>query len=99
MMNAEIISLRKEYAALVRVAEGLVEMIRHQQACNTLTIARMADQARAAARHIASEIERLIFELRPAPTKKEKRTVRDTLACFFSRVVDALAGALDALAA
>ena len=92
MMNAEVVSLRKEYTALVRVAEGLVEMIRHQQACNTLTIARMADQARAAARHIASMIERLIVEERPAPVKERKASV-------FCRVVAAVKAVVAALVA
>ena len=92
MMKAEIISLRKEYAALVRVAEGLIEMIRRQQACNTLTIAHMADQARAAARRIASMIERLIVEERPAPVKERKASV-------FCRVVAAVKAAIAALVA
>lgn len=92
MMNAEIISLRKEYAALVRVAEGLIEMIRRQQACNTLTIAHMADQARAAARRIASMIERLIIEERPAPVKERKASV-------FCRVVAAVKAVVAALVA
>lgn len=99
MRNSIIVALRREYDALLLVADGLLDMIYSHDACNVLTLSRMASEARAAARHLASEIERLIFELRPAPAKKEKRTVRDTLACFFSRVVDALAGALDALAA
>lgn len=92
MMNAEIISLRKEYAALVRVAEGLIEMIRRQQACNTLTIAHMADQARVAARRISSMIERLIVEERPAPVKERKASV-------FCRVVAAVKAAIAALVA
>lgn len=92
MMNAEVSSLRKEYAALVRVAEGLVEMIRRQQACNTLTIAHMADQARAAARRIASMIERLIIEERPAPVKERKASV-------FCRVVAAVKAVVAALVA
>lgn len=91
-MNAEVSSLRKEYAALVRVAEGLVEMIRRQQACNTLTIAHMADQARAAARRIASMIERLIIEERPAPVKERKASV-------FCRVVAAVKAVVAALVA
>lgn len=92
MMNAEVSSLRKEYAALVRVAEGLIEMIRRQQACNTLTIAHMADQARAAARRIASMIERLIIEERPAPVKERKASV-------FCRVVAAVKAVVAALVA
>ena len=92
MQNAETIRLRDEYSALLRVAEGLIEMIRRQQACNTLTIAHMADQARAAARRIASMIERLIIEERPAPVKERKASV-------FCRVVAAVKAVVAALVA
>lgn len=99
MKNSLIVALRREYDSLLLVAEGLLDMIYSHDACNVLTFSRMAAEAREAARHMASEIERLIVGEKPAPVKKEKRGIRDTLVCFFSKVVSALAGAIDALAA
>ena len=43
MQNAGIIWLRDEYGALLRVAEGLIDMIHGREACNVLTFARMAE--------------------------------------------------------
>ena len=99
MKNSLIVALRREYDSLLLVAEGLLDMIYSHDACNVLTLSRMASEARAAARHLASEIERLIFESRPAPVKKEKRTVRDAVLGFFSKVVDALTNTLELLSA
>jgi hypothetical protein len=62
MQNIEVAAMRAEYSALVKIAEGLIEMIRRQETCNIVTFARMAEQARAAARKIASAIERIILE-------------------------------------
>jgi hypothetical protein len=59
MPNPEVVALRAEYASLVLVADGLLSVIRAGAACNTLTMARMADDARAAARKVAAAIERL----------------------------------------
>lgn len=59
-MNGQVLAMRVEYAALIAVADGLFEVIRNGAACNLLTMARLAHEARDAARKIASEIERLI---------------------------------------
>ena len=75
MQNVEVIRLRDEYSALLRVAEGLVDMIHGREACNVLSFARMAEQARQAARSIASMIERLLVEEKPTPQKR--RRLRD----------------------
>jgi len=77
MQNAEVIRLRDEYSALLRVAEGLIDMIHGREACNVLSFARMAEQARQAARSIASMIERLLVEEKPTPQKR--RRLRDIL--------------------
>ena len=63
MQNIHVEAMRAEYSALVKIAEGLIEMIRRQETCNIVTFARMAEQARAAARKIASAIERIILEV------------------------------------
>jgi hypothetical protein len=60
MVNCEVAALRADYSALVKIADGLIDMIRHHEACNAVTFARMAEQARAAARKIASAIERIM---------------------------------------
>ena len=71
MKNEMILRMRDEYAALVRVADGLMDMLRGNCPCNMLTFARMAEQARRAARQLASAIERLLIEERPAqPVRK-----------------------------
>lgn len=59
MRNAEAAALREEYDALVRVANGLLAAILAGAVCNTLTMARMAEEARSAARKVASAIEQL----------------------------------------
>lgn len=59
MRNAEAAALREEYDALVTVANGLLAAIRAGAVCNTLTMARMAEDARAAARKIASALEQM----------------------------------------
>ena len=99
MKNSVIVALRREYDSLLLVEEGLLDMIYSHDACNVLTFSRMAAEAREAARRMASEIERLIVGEKPTPVKKENRGVRGTLICFFSKVANALAGAIDALAA
>jgi hypothetical protein len=62
MENNQMGSLRHEYKALILVANGLLAIVQNHQACNILTMARMAQQARDAARKLASFIERLIYE-------------------------------------
>jgi hypothetical protein len=100
MKNSVIVALRKEYDTLLRIADGLLDMIYSNDACNVLTFSRMAADARNAARHLASEIERLIFEARPAPAKKEsKRTMREAIHGFFAKITDALLSKLEAVAA
>jgi hypothetical protein len=59
MRNAEAAALREEYAALVKVADGLLAAILTGTICNCLTMARMAEEARSAARKIASTIEQM----------------------------------------
>lgn len=59
MMNPAVVALRLEYAALVVVSDGLLSVIRAGAACNLLTMARLAEEARSAARSVASQIERL----------------------------------------
>lgn len=61
MANTDVISLRREYNALVLIADGIVDMIYQHSACNVLTFARMAQEARDAAHKIASMIERLLI--------------------------------------
>ena len=95
MKTAEIGNLRENYAALLRVADGLLSMIRNGEVCNVLTFARMAEQARAAARAVASAIERLVVDAHPAPSVC-KRGVLEVLRGAVSRIVGAIAGALAA---
>lgn len=95
MQNSNISNLREKYAALLRVADGLLEMIRHGDTCNILTFARMAEQARSAARAVASAIERLVVDAHPAPAVC-KRGVLEVLRGAVSRIVGAIAGALAA---
>ena len=68
MQNSQAVSMRREYDALVLVAEGLISMLR--DACNPLTLARMAEEARSAARKLASMIERMLTEEKPEPQKR-----------------------------
>ena len=86
MMNVEAVAMRAEYSALVKIADGLIEMIRRQQTCNIVTFARMAEQAREAARKIASAIERIILEATVsndrAPSRKDSSVIT-----FFRNVV------------
>lgn len=98
MRNSIIVALRREYDALLLVADGLLDMIYSHDACNVLTLSRMASEARAAARHLASEIERLIFELRPAPVKS-KPTFGEKVCGFLSRMANALIGKQSAFVA
>lgn len=70
MKSAKIEALREEYSSLVIVANGLVGIVRSRGVCNVLTMARMAEEARAAARSIASLIERLLTPPAPVPTKQ-----------------------------
>lgn len=72
MKNEMILRMRDEYAALVRVADGLMDMLRGNCPCNMLTFARMAEQARQAARSIASMIERMLVEEKPTPQKRRR---------------------------
>lgn len=65
VINAEMIAMRREYAALILVADGLLAIVRASAACNIQTMARIAAEARAAARELASLIERMIYELLP----------------------------------
>lgn len=89
MKNEMILRMRDEYAALVRVADGLMDMLRGNCPCNMLTFARMAEQARRAARKLAAAIERLLIEERPAQVKRK--------ASVFCRVVTAIKAAVAAL--
>ena len=86
MQNIYVEAMRAEYSALVKIAEGLIEMIRRQETCNIVTFARMAEQARAAARKIASAIERMILEANVsnnrAPSRKDSSVIT-----FFRNVV------------
>ena len=60
-MVADVAVMRREYAALKLVIDGLVGMIRARAACNLGTLFRMARDARDAANALASAIERLLF--------------------------------------
>lgn len=84
-MNPNVAALRAEYAALVLVADGLLSMVRAGAACNTLTMARMADDARAAARKVAAAIERLIQRTAPA---------RNRLVALVARAVECVLSVL-----
>ena len=63
MMNANLIDLRREYSALMLIADGLLAIARFRMACNLDTMAAMADEARDAARKLAAVIERMMFGL------------------------------------
>jgi hypothetical protein len=65
MINADVIAMRREHAALLLVADGLLAIVRASAACNVRTMERIAAEARAAARELASLIERMIYELLP----------------------------------
>ena len=65
MMNADMITMRRDYTALIMVADGLLAIVRACTACNIHTMARIAAEARVAARELASLIERMIYELFP----------------------------------
>lgn len=60
MQNAEVVVLRSEYTSLVRIAAGLMDVVRSGAACNPLTMVHMAKEAREAARKVASKIEKLM---------------------------------------
>lgn len=95
MKSAEITTLREKYAALLRIADGLLDMLRSGDACNIITFARMAEAARSAARAIASAIERIVIDVQPAPAKS-RHGLMDVLRGAVSRIVGAIAGALAA---
>jgi len=59
MMNPAVAALRADYEMLVKAADGFLSVIRAGAACNLLTMARLAEEARSAARSVASQIERL----------------------------------------
>lgn len=63
MINANLISLRREYSALVLIADGLLTISRFGMACNLDTMASMAAEARDAARKLAAMIERMMHGL------------------------------------
>lgn len=87
MQIADISWMRREYDALIRVAEGLIDMIRAREACNILTFARMAEEAREAARKLASAIERMLME-KPEPQRRRG---------LIGRIADALKAVVSAL--
>ena len=87
MQIADVSWMREEYNALIRVADGLLDMIRRGQACNVLTFARMAEEARAAAWRIASAIERMLTE-KPEPQRRRG---------LIGRIADALKAVVSAL--
>ena len=84
MQNIQVEAMRVEYSALVKIAEGLIEMIRRQETCNIVTFARMAEQARAAARKIASAIERILTPVSADHQKPPRRG--SSVATFFRNV-------------
>jgi hypothetical protein len=88
MWNNEVVALRMEYDALRLVADGLYAMLRAGAACNLLTIARMADEARNAARKVAIEIEQLCRGVCNVVKLVTKREVMNPLA----RLVEAVRG-------
>lgn len=57
-MRPDVSELRRDYDALLLVADGLIELLNF--AANPLTIAEMARAARTAARKLASKIERML---------------------------------------
>ena len=93
MKNSLIVALRREHDSLLLVAEGLLDMIYSHDACNVLTFSRMAAEAREAARRMASEIERILFEQTPVPKKSK---VRDAVIGFFGKIAFAISNALAA---
>lgn len=58
-LKQKAMELRKECQSLIKVADGLIDIIRKDEACNLSTMARMATEARAMASKLASEIERI----------------------------------------
>lgn len=76
MEKYQVGSLHREYKALTLVANGLLAIIHNHQACNTLTMARMAQQAREAARKLASLIERLIYAKKKVESDYPKNVVK-----------------------
>lgn len=66
MQNASVVSLRHEYQALTLVVQGLLDILFSHDSCNPITIARMADEAKSAARRIASALERTVFSESPS---------------------------------
>ena len=89
MQNSDVVTLRHEYDVLIRIADGLVDMIRQKAACNIATFLRMAEEARAAAHKIASAIEKLVLEVHPEPPKRHG--VWAKIVDVFSAVAKALA--------
>jgi hypothetical protein len=65
VINADMKAMRREYTALIMVANGLLAIVRASAASNINTMARVAAEARAAARELASLFERMIYELLP----------------------------------
>jgi hypothetical protein len=65
VINADMVAMRRKYAALIIAADDLLAIVRAGAACNIHTMARIAAEARAAARELASLIERMIYELLP----------------------------------
>ena len=63
MMNGNVVALRREYSALVLIADGLLTISRFGMACNLDTMASMAAEARDAARKLAAMIERMMHGL------------------------------------
>ena len=63
MMNGNVVALRREYSALVLIADGLLTISRFGMACNLDTMASMAAEARDAARKLATIIERMMHDL------------------------------------
>ena len=73
-MQIDVSWMREEYNALIRVADGLLDMIRRGQACNVLTFARMAEEARA-----ATDAMRAIQDRKPPPDAEEIRKASEAL--------------------
>ena len=92
MQNADVFRMHREYDALILVAGGLIEMIHAGVACNVLSFARMAEQARDAARKLASLIERLLIGEKPTPQKR--RRLRDILSDVCVKLSQAFAACL-----
>jgi hypothetical protein len=87
MMNPAVVALRADYEALVKAADGFLSVIRAGAACNLLTMARLADEARSAARKVAAQIEQLC------------RGVFHPLARFAAALVDVVKASLSILTA